>query len=82
MAGYKITKVELNKTNGWKAFKELRCTDGVKQFLRDTGEEIGDVKHVYNGWDRAHAYIKTDIDTYNNLVAQGKVIPKNKNKND
>ena len=82
MAGWKISKVELNKSNGWKAFKELRSTKGIKQALRDTGAEIGKVESVYDGWDRSHAIIKTDIDTFNNLVAQGKVIPKDNSKDD
>ena len=80
MAGWKISKVELNKSNGWKAFNNLRNSDGVIKALKETGEEIGEVKATYKGFSRGHVYIKTDIDTFNNLVAQGKVTPKDKNK--
>ena len=73
---YKVTKVEVNSTGEWKAFREMRSSDGVMQALKDNAGQIGEIDAAYKGWDRAHVRIKTDIDTFNALVAAGKVIPK------
>ena len=73
---YKIDKVKLNNNGNWKEFNDLRNEKGVKEVLRNAGNEIGETVATYKGLTRAHAIIKVDNATYNNLVAQGVIIPR------
>lgn len=75
--GYKVDKVVLNNKNGWKAFNSMRNSDGVKKELRDAGDTMGNVIASYSGLTRAHTIIKMDKNTYDRLVAEGKVVPRN-----
>lgn len=76
MSDYKITKVELNSENGWKAFNNLRNDDGVLRALQDTAESLGEEVAAYKGLARSRVIVKMDKDTYDSLVASGKITPK------
>lgn len=75
---YKVTKVEVKRSN-WPAFSEMRKEPGVMQALREAASEIGDIDTSFTGYDRAHVIVKTDMNTYESLIAAGKVSPKDEN---
>ena len=76
--GFKIElkKIDFKPGGSWKGWDELRKDPGVMQALRDTANEIGEVETSFTGYDRAHVIARVDRDTFDNLVASGKVIPR------
>ena len=75
----KVEKIKLNDSGNWNAFNELRKSAGVKEVLKEAAQEIGEIETEYDGLTRHVVVVKTDIDTYNRLVAEGKIIPKGTN---
>lgn len=72
----KVTKIKLNDSGHWNAFNEMRKSDGVKKVLKEAAQEIGEIETEYDGLTRHVVVVKTDMDNYNRLVAEGYIVPK------
>lgn len=75
---WEIEKVVLVNQGGWKNFNNLRNEDGVLHELENVANTIGNLKTSYHATTRAHAGSVVDSETYESLVGQGKIIPREK----
>lgn len=69
---YKIEKVKLRNSGGWKNFNKMRNEEGVKQELENVAKQIGELDTSYHAITRAVAVAKVDKNTLERLIAQGK----------
>ena len=72
----KVEKIKLNDTGNWNEFNNLRKSTGVKEVLKETAKQIGEIETEYDGLTRHVVVVKTDIDTFNRLAAAGQISPK------
>lgn len=75
---WEVEKVVAVNQSGWKNYNNLRNDDGVLQELENIASTIGRLKKSYHATTRAHAGSVVDMQTYERLVSENKIIPREK----
>lgn len=75
---WKIEKVVAVNQGNWKNYNNLRNDNGVLHELESVASTIGRLKKSYHATTRAHAGSVVDKETFERLVAENKIIPREK----
>ena len=75
---WKIEKVVPVNQGNWKNYNNLRNDDGVLHELEHVASTIGRLKKSYHATTRAHAGCVVGMETYEKLVSENRIDPREK----